>query len=180
MTLGASESTYEEVKGTDGFRAECEPSCCQGLSPGRSDHLVMGGVHIETGGPQENLGAVTFHRPGTACVSPDFPAHPAAQLLQVDATSRPSPPTRPPSGMSGLLGRFGLQSLGGTSDRGAGSRPVRKPWQKTEHLDDIWLGPGGCPGWQALCGQSPGFQGAKAKAGQEFLALNFASNSSQK
>lgn len=58
-------------------------------------------------------------------------------------------------------------SIGSIKDRSPGSRPARKHWQ----WSIIWLGPAGCPGWQALCGQSPRFQGAKTKEGQEFLTL---------
>lgn len=77
-----------------------------------------------------------------------------------------------------LLGGFGT-CLGQDNDRGAPGASLRETLA-AERLEWTWLGPGGCPEWQALCGQSPGFQGAKAKAGQEFLALIFASNSSQK
>ena len=81
---------------------------------------------------------------------------------------------RSSSWASGLLGplALGLPSSGSTSDKEAqgagfqGNTLVR-------HLEWYSVGPGGCWGWQALCGLGPGFQGAKAKAGQEFLALIF-------
>lgn len=74
---------------------------------------------------------------------------------------------------------FGLPSSGRTSDKeaqGVGLQGTTAP----EHVQCSLVWPGGYLGWQALRGPSPGFQGAKAKPGQEFLALILASNSSQK
>lgn len=112
---------------------------------------------------------------------PHPPIRPAAQMAQEGAASFLSPPTGPQRTLRAVEPPWKvwyLPWLGQVMEE-AWPPARRRHWQQSI-WSGTWLGPGGCPEWQALCGQSPGFQGAKAKAGQEFLALIFASNSSQK
>lgn len=115
---------------------------------------------------------MAFRRPGMACVFVDLSSCPLAQMLHVDSSRLPSPPSGAPSDpqrWQAFLVRQSTSTCSTDDRRAPGSRLARK--LATEHLEQYLSGPGGCPGWQPLCGLSPGFQGAKAKPGQEFLAL---------